>query len=158
VSPTRRVVSSLAPVGYIAVIWSSARGAGIPQCEPCALHAEGSIGCLRHVDRGRSTRSRCGAADVRDPYANALIGARGAHRVPPGGAHRNPVLVNVAPASYVETNIGGTLNLLEATRAEGVERLVVTSTSETYGTAQYTPIDEVHPAWRSLPTRRQSRR
>jgi nucleoside-diphosphate-sugar epimerase len=52
----------------------------------------------------------------------------------------------VAPASYVETNVGGTLNLLEAARAEGVERLVVTSTSETYGTAQYTPIDEVHPA------------
>jgi len=51
----------------------------------------------------------------------------------------------VAPASYVATNINGTLNILEAARAEGCERIVITSTSETYGTAQYTPIDERHP-------------
>src|SRR5207302_8266413 len=43
-------------------------------------------------------------------------------------------------------NVGGTLARLEAARAEGLERVVVTSTSETYGRAQYTPIDEVHPA------------
>jgi nucleoside-diphosphate-sugar epimerase len=42
-------------------------------------------------------------------------------------------------------NCAGTLNLLEATRQQGVERFVHTSTSETYGTAQYTPIDENHP-------------
>jgi NAD dependent epimerase/dehydratase len=51
----------------------------------------------------------------------------------------------VAPASYVATNIGGTLNILEACRAEGTPRLVHTSTSECYGTALYTPIDEKHP-------------
>ncbi len=51
----------------------------------------------------------------------------------------------VAPASYVETNVKGTLNVLEACRAEGVHRMVHTSTSETYGTAQYVPIDEKHP-------------
>ena len=50
-----------------------------------------------------------------------------------------------APAHYVATNIGGTLNLLEAARQQGVERFLHTSTSETYGTAQYTPIDEAHP-------------
>lgn len=50
-----------------------------------------------------------------------------------------------APQSYVETNISGTLNMLEACRDSGVQRLVHTSTSETYGTAQYTPIDEKHP-------------
>jgi NAD dependent epimerase/dehydratase len=50
-----------------------------------------------------------------------------------------------APAHYVATNCGGTVNLLEAARAQGVERFVHTSTSETYGTAQYTPIDEAHP-------------
>ena len=50
-----------------------------------------------------------------------------------------------APAHYVATNCGGTLNLLEAARQHGVERFVHTSTSETYGTAQYTPIDEAHP-------------
>jgi dTDP-glucose 4,6-dehydratase len=50
-----------------------------------------------------------------------------------------------APQSYVETNIVGTLNVLEACRDLGVERLLQTSTSEVYGTAQYTPIDERHP-------------
>jgi len=51
----------------------------------------------------------------------------------------------VAPQSYVSTNVIGTLNVLEAARSCGVERLVHTSTSETYGTALYTPIDERHP-------------
>jgi NAD dependent epimerase/dehydratase len=51
----------------------------------------------------------------------------------------------LAPASYVETNVNGTLNVLEACKNSGVRRLVHTSTSETYGTAQYTPIDEKHP-------------
>lgn len=51
----------------------------------------------------------------------------------------------VAPAQYVAVNCGGTLNLLEAARAEGVTRFIHTSTSETYGTARYTPIDEAHP-------------
>ncbi len=51
----------------------------------------------------------------------------------------------VAPAQYVETNVRGTLNVLEACRRHGVARLVHTSTSEVYGTALYTPIDEAHP-------------
>lgn len=51
----------------------------------------------------------------------------------------------VAPASYVATNVTGTLNVLEAARDLEVTRVVHTSTSETYGTARYTPIDEQHP-------------
>jgi NAD dependent epimerase/dehydratase len=50
-----------------------------------------------------------------------------------------------APAAYVATNVSGTLNILEACRSLAVKRLVVTSTSEVYGTARYTPIDESHP-------------
>ncbi|NLX97760.1 MAG: SDR family NAD(P)-dependent oxidoreductase [Rhodopirellula sp.] len=50
-----------------------------------------------------------------------------------------------AVESYVDTNLRGTLNVLEACRDYGVERLLLTSTSESYGTAQYTPIDEQHP-------------
>jgi len=50
-----------------------------------------------------------------------------------------------APFAYVRTNIEGTLAVLEAARQHGVERLVHTSTSETYGSALYTPIDERHP-------------
>lgn len=51
----------------------------------------------------------------------------------------------VAPDSYVDTNIKGTLNMCQAARDLGVEKLLVTSTSEVYGTAQYVPIDENHP-------------
>jgi NAD dependent epimerase/dehydratase len=50
-----------------------------------------------------------------------------------------------APASYVRTNTEGTLNVLQAARTSGVERLVHTSTSEVYGTARYAPMDEQHP-------------
>ena len=50
-----------------------------------------------------------------------------------------------SPDSYIDTNIKGTLNVLQAARAQGVERVLVTSTSEVYGSAQYAPIDEKHP-------------
>lgn len=50
-----------------------------------------------------------------------------------------------APESYVRTNIIGTLNVLQAARELGTERVVHTSTSEVYGTARYVPIDEGHP-------------
>lgn len=51
----------------------------------------------------------------------------------------------IAPASYVDVNVKGTLNILEAARSNNVSKIVHTSTSETYGTALYTPIDEKHP-------------
>ena len=51
----------------------------------------------------------------------------------------------VAPREYVRTNIEGTLNVLNAARRHGTRRVVHTSTSEVYGTAQYVPIDEAHP-------------
>lgn len=50
-----------------------------------------------------------------------------------------------APASYIQTNVTGTLNLAEAARKSGVKRFVHTSTSEVYGSARYTPVDEEHP-------------
>jgi NAD dependent epimerase/dehydratase len=50
-----------------------------------------------------------------------------------------------SPDSYVDTNIKGTLNVLQAARDAGCERVLVTSTSEIYGTAKYVPIDENHP-------------
>lgn len=50
-----------------------------------------------------------------------------------------------APDAYVDTNIKGTLNVLQAAKEQGNKRVLVTSTSEVYGTAQYVPIDEKHP-------------
>ena len=51
----------------------------------------------------------------------------------------------VAPDSYVDTNVKGTLNICQAAKENGVGRVIHTSTSEVYGTAQYVPIDEKHP-------------
>lgn len=50
-----------------------------------------------------------------------------------------------SPDAYVDTNVKGTLNIVQAAKDLGVERVLVTSTSEVYGTAQYIPIDEKHP-------------
>jgi len=82
--------------------------------------------------------------DIRDPYFCLDI-SRGmevvfhlAALIPIPYSYR-------APASFLETNVAGTLNLCQAAVAAGVRRMVHTSTSEVYGTAQYVPIDEAHP-------------
>ncbi len=51
----------------------------------------------------------------------------------------------VAPTSYVDTNVTGTLNICQAAKENGCQRVIHTSTSEVYGTALYVPIDEKHP-------------
>lgn len=51
----------------------------------------------------------------------------------------------VSPLAYIRTNVEGTYNVLESARRQNVSNIVITSTSETYGTAQYVPIDESHP-------------
>lgn len=51
----------------------------------------------------------------------------------------------IAPSSYVDTNIKGTLNICQAAKNNAVKKILITSTSEVYGTAQYVPINESHP-------------
>lgn len=51
----------------------------------------------------------------------------------------------IAPESYVETNVKGTINMVQAAKEHDIEKIVITSTSEVYGSALYTPIDEGHP-------------
>lgn len=82
--------------------------------------------------------------DLRDPFAMRKL-VKGRDVVFHLGALIAIPYSYIASSSYVNTNILGTLNILEACRAEGVFRVVHTSTSEVYGTAQYTPIDEKHP-------------
>lgn len=84
------------------------------------------------------------AGDIRDPFLvrKAVSGCDVVYHL----AALIPIPYSyVAPASYIETNIMGLLNVMQACLNEGVTRLVHTSTSETYGTAQYVPIDEKHP-------------
>ena len=51
----------------------------------------------------------------------------------------------IAPDSYIDTNIKGTLNICQSSKQNNVKKVIITSTSEVYGTAQYIPIDEKHP-------------
>src|SRR5262245_57955744 len=85
------------------------------------------------------------AGDVRDfdSVARAMKGCRSVMHL--------AALIGIpysyeSPLAYLRTNVEGTYNVLEAARQLGVERVVVTSTSETYGSAQTVPIDEQHPA------------
>jgi NAD dependent epimerase/dehydratase len=82
--------------------------------------------------------------DVQDPFSVARA-VRGCDTVFHLAALIGIPYSYVAPQTYVATNVTGTLNVLEAAREADVRRVVHTSTSETYGTARYTPIDENHP-------------
>ena len=84
------------------------------------------------------------SGDIRDPYAvNQAM--KGCDSVLNLAALIGIPYSYYSPNSYVDTNITGTLNLLNSARDLNVEKFVQTSTSEVYGTAQYVPIDENHP-------------
>jgi len=84
------------------------------------------------------------AGDIQDPFlVDALV--QNCHMVYHLAALISIPYSYIAPASYIAVNIGGTFNILEACRKQGVDRVIHTSTSEVYGTAKYTPIDEAHP-------------
>jgi NAD dependent epimerase/dehydratase len=82
--------------------------------------------------------------DVRDPYFCKEI-VNGMEIVFHLAALINIPYSYLAPDSYVDTNIKGTLNICQAAKESGGIRVICTSTSEVYGTAQYVPIDEKHP-------------
>jgi dTDP-glucose 4,6-dehydratase len=84
------------------------------------------------------------SGDVRDPngVAKAMEGIDAVFHL--AALIAIPYSYN-SPDSYLDTNIKGTLNVLQAAKRLGTNRVLVTSTSEVYGTAQYVPIDEKHP-------------
>lgn len=103
-----------------------------------------SWGWLDTFPKDKLSRIQVFPGDIRDPFGvyKAMEGVDTVFHL--------AALIGIpfsyhSPESYVETNIKGTLNVLQAARALKTERVLVTSTSEVYGTAQYTPIDEKHP-------------
>jgi NAD dependent epimerase/dehydratase len=107
-------------------------------------NAFNSFGWLDSLPEERLREIDVRAGDVRDPTAveAAMRGARAVFHL--------AALIGVpfsyeSPASYVDTNVKGTLHVLEAARKLGVERTLIVSSSEVYGTARYLPIDEEHP-------------
>ena len=109
-----------------------------------ALSQYNSFNYWGWLDDIRHPRLEVVCGDVRDPNYCRYI-TRGCDTVLHLAALIAIPYSYTAPDSYVDTNIRGTLNICQAARDEGVRRIVVTSTSEVYGTAQYVPIDEKHP-------------
>ncbi len=103
-----------------------------------------SWGRLDSLPKNKLKKIEVFAGDVRDPNGvrNAIKGIDVVFHL--------AALIGIpfsyhSPDSYIDTNIRGTLNVLQAARDEGIQKILVTSTSEVYGTAQYVPIDERHP-------------
>ncbi len=84
------------------------------------------------------------AGDIRDPYfvRQAMAGCEIVLHL---AALISIPFSYISPHAFIDTNVFGTLNVLQAARHNGVARVVCTSTSEVYGTARYVPIDEAHP-------------
>jgi NAD dependent epimerase/dehydratase len=110
------------------------------------LHYNGSnnIGNLKYVDEKILSQVKIVFGDITDCFQMFSL-VKGQDVVLHLAALIGIPYSYVAPAAYVSTNINGTLNILEAVRKNDVPKLVITSTSETYGTAIYAPIDEKHP-------------
>ncbi len=99
-------------------------------------------GWLEDVSRKKEIEVVTG--DVRDPFFCSQI-VKGMDQVFHLAALIAIPYSYVAPQSYIETNINGTVNICKAALEHKVSRIIHTSTSEVYGTAQYVPIDEKHP-------------
>jgi len=104
----------------------------------------GSFGWLDESPREIVSEMDVVSGDIRDlsGVKNAMLGCDGVLHL--------AALIAIpysyqSPASYVDTNVNGTLNVLQAARETDVSRVIHTSTSEVYGTAQFTPITEDHP-------------
>ena len=107
-------------------------------------NAQGSWGWLDHVDPHVQRDVEVVLGDIRDAGGVREI-VRGCDAVLNLAALIAIPYSYRSPGSYVDTNVTGTLNLLQASRDLGVQRFVHTSTSEVYGTAQFVPITEAHP-------------
>lgn len=117
---------------------------GVPVTALVLYNSFGTAGWLDSLDEATRERITIVPGDIRDPGQMRRV-MEGIDTV-----FHLAALIAIpysyhAPQSYVDTNVRGTVNLLEAARAAGVRRFIQTSTSEVYGTAQHVPIDERHP-------------
>ncbi|HWQ15531.1 MAG TPA: GDP-mannose 4,6-dehydratase [Roseiflexaceae bacterium] len=107
-------------------------------------NGRGDIGLLRDLPPETRAQVEIIYGDLRDSHA-VFEAARGVDTIYHLGALIAIPYSYIHPRETVETNVTGTLNVLEAAREHGVRRVVHTSTSEVYGTARFVPITEEHP-------------
>ena len=110
----------------------------------CLYNSFGSWGWLDSIPKEEKAALKVVMGDVRDPNG-VRTSMKGIDTVFHLAALIAIPFSYHSPDTYVDTNIKGTLNVLQAARELETPRVLVTSTSEVYGTAQYVPIDEKHP-------------
>ena len=110
----------------------------------CLYNSFGSCGWLDALPKEKKNNINIILGDVRDPMC-----VRGAMKDKEIIFHLAALIAipysYEAPSSYIDTNINGTLNVLQAAKDFNISHVIHTSTSETYGTAQFVPITEEHP-------------
>lgn len=107
-------------------------------------NSRNDIGMLKFADQKLIDKIEIVRGDITDPYYVKQT-TKNADLIFHLAALIGIPYSYIAPEHYVNVNIKGTLNILQAALENGVDKVVHTSTSETYGTALYTPIDELHP-------------
>ncbi len=110
----------------------------------CAYNSFGSFGWLDTLPQAFLAGVECVLGDIRDPLC-VREAMKGCSQVYHLAALIAIPYSYIAPDSYIDTNVKGTLNVLQAARDLQLTRVIHTSTSETYGTAQFVPITEDHP-------------
>ncbi len=110
----------------------------------CFYNSFNSLGWLESLPKKKLDQIEVFSSDIRDPN-----GVRTAMKDIDIVFHLAALIAIPfsyhSPDSYIDTNVKGTLNVLQSARDFDIERVLITSTSEVYGTAQYVPIDEKHP-------------
>ncbi|MBQ7816849.1 MAG: SDR family oxidoreductase [Oscillospiraceae bacterium] len=110
----------------------------------CLYNSFGQWGWLDTLSKEEKANMKVVLGDVRDPNG-VRVAMKGQDTVFHLAALIAIPFSYHSPDTYVDTNVKGTLNILQAARDLDTRRVLVTSTSEVYGTAQYVPIDEKHP-------------
>lgn len=107
-------------------------------------NSQNSWGWLDHCDPEVQGKFEVFAGDIRDPHG-VRVAMQGCDAVLHLAALIAIPYSYHSPDTYVDTNVKGTLNIVQAARELGISKVVHTSTSEVYGTAQFVPITELHP-------------
>ena len=110
----------------------------------CFYNSFGSLGWLDRLSKVKRSNVEVILGDIRD-HLTVREAMKGCKIVFHLAALIAIPYSYVAPSSYIDTNVKGTLNIVQAARDLGISRVVHTSTSETYGSAQFVPINESHP-------------
>ena len=110
----------------------------------CLYNSNNSYGWIDDLDESIKNNIEIILGDIRD-FMSVKDAMKGCYMVFHLAALIAIPYSYIAPKSYIDTNITGTLNVVQSARELNLERVIHTSTSETYGSAQFVPIDEKHP-------------